>query len=84
MFAECGLDKQGFPKKHTRILMCDLPRPVDFVDCGLSMFPPVSSCVPSLCTPNLDFERGGCWRTRVTHDTRTVFSDELMADLGGS
>ena len=38
------------------------------------IFPPVSLCVLSLCTPNLDFERGGCWRTRVTHDRRTVFS----------
>ena len=25
----------------------------------------VSQCVLSLCTPNLDFERGGCWRTRA-------------------
>ena len=38
------------------------------------IFPPVSLCVLSLYTPNLDFERGGCWRTRVTHDRRTVFS----------
>ena len=38
------------------------------------MFPPASLCVLSLCTPNLDFERGGCWRTRATHDRRTVFS----------
>ena len=45
--------------------------------------PPVSLCVPSLCTPNLDFERGGCWRTRVTHARRTVFCVQ-MTDLGGS
>ena len=25
-----------------------------------------------------------CWRTRATHDRRTVFSDEQMPDLGGS
>ena len=30
-------------------------------------------CVLSLCTPNLDFERGGCWRTHAMHDRRTAF-----------
>ena len=58
---------------------------IDFYDIySIFNFPPVRLCVLSLCTPNLDFERGGCWRTRVTHDRRTVFSDELMTDLGGS
>ena len=47
-------------------------------------FLPQAQFVLSLCTPNLDFERGWCWRTRVTHDRQTVFSDERMPDLGGS
>ena len=49
----------------------------------LITFPPVSSCVPSLCTPNLDFERGGCWRTRVTHDRQTVFLTNECQTLEG-
>ena len=58
---------------------------IDFYDVySIFKFPPVRLCVLSLCTPNLDFERGGCWRTRVTHDRQTVFSDERMPDLGGS
>ena len=40
--------------------------------------------VSHVLRPILDFERGGCWRTRVTHDRCTVFSDERMPDLGGS
>ena len=40
---------------------------------------------PKMVQSNVaNFERGGCWRTRVTHDRRTVFSDEQMPDLGGS
>ena len=49
----------------------------------LISFPPVSLCVLSLCTPNLDFEREGCWRTRVTHDRRTVFFTNECQTLEG-
>ena len=56
-----------------------------FILALLIVFPPASLCVPSLHTPNLDFERGGCWRTRITHDRQTNgLFNEQMPDLGES